>query len=677
MMPPQQEVGTVSRIPVLNRSETVSVHAEPASCEYGGRNGNANECLEAQKPQPQQKIPSQRSVPWKTLHPVTLKFEDVGYSIKVQASEAHCFGQAQSKLDRALLNGVTGIVYPGEILAMLGPSGSGKTTLLTALAGRLSGKISGSITYNGQSFSGWIKRKTGFVTQDDVLYPHLTVLETLTYAAMLRLPNSLTKEEKVNQAESVMLELGLTRCRNSIIGGSLLRGVSGGERKRVSIGHEMLVNPSLLLLDEPTSGLDSTTAQRIIATLQGLARGGRTIVTTIHQPSSRLYQMFDKVVVLSEGWPIYCGSASRAMEYFKSLGYATGINVNPADFLLDLANGVSPDTKEGDRNECHGRPEMNDQNSMRQSLISSYKKNLYHSLKSEIQQNCLDRNASATGKPSCRSTEKQWNTTWWQQFTVLLRRGLKERRHESFSGLRIFQVMSVSVLSGLMWWHSSTSHIQDQVGLLFFFSIFWGFFPLFNAIFTFPQEQSMLIKERSSGMYRLSSYFFARMAGDLPMELVLPTIFVVVTYWMGGLKPSPTNFILTLLVILYNVLVSQGLGLALGAIVMDVKQATTLASVVMLAFLLAGGYYIEHIPSFIKWSKYISLSYYCYKLLLGVQYDEHDYYDCGSGATCRVLDFPAIKHLGIDHKEYDVLALALMLVGYRLVAYMALRKRHH
>lgn len=223
---------------------------------------------------------------------------------------------------------------------MLGPSGSGKTTLLTALAGRLPGKISGNITYNGLPFSSSMKRKTGFVAQDDVLYPHLTVIETLTYSALLRLPKKLTREEKIEQAEMVIKELGLTRCRNNIVGGPLLRGISGGERKRVSIGQEMLVNPSLLLLDEPTSGLDSTTAQRIVATIKGLARGGRTVITTIHQPSSRLYRMFDKVVVLSDGCPIYSGQAGRVMEYFGSIGYVPGFNfMNPADFLLDLANG--------------------------------------------------------------------------------------------------------------------------------------------------------------------------------------------------------------------------------------------------------------------------------------------------------------------------------------------------
>ncbi|KMS94667.1 hypothetical protein BVRB_016460 [Beta vulgaris subsp. vulgaris] len=301
-------------------------------------------CLEDLEPFHQQSVPPQFSTLHGSLRPIILKFEDVTYNITLHPTQesACCLGNTSPKLNRVILDGVTGIVRSGELLAMLGPSGSGKTTLLTALGGRLPGKISGgSITYNQHPFSGSVKRKIGFVTQDDVLYPHLTVLETLTYTALLRLPKKLTKQDKINQVGMVINELGLTRCQNTMIGGTIFRGVSGGERKRVSIGQEMLVNPSLLLLDEPTSGLDSTTAQRIMATLKGLARGGRTIVTTIHQPSSRLYQMFDKVVVLSEGCPIYSGSASRVMDYFCSIGLMPGFNlINPADFLLDLANGT-------------------------------------------------------------------------------------------------------------------------------------------------------------------------------------------------------------------------------------------------------------------------------------------------------------------------------------------------
>nr|AIU41651.1 ABC transporter family protein [Hevea brasiliensis] len=675
MMPPEQESSIAAgnspaNIMLPNWTETVPVHAEPSVSSI-----NATPCSQDRLPDQQEPTPSRFSILRASLRPVTLMFVDVAYSIDL-STKGSCCSPNGSKSTRIVLNGVSGIVRPGELVAMLGPSGSGKTTLLTALAGRLPGKVSGTITYNGLPFSSSVKRKTGFVAQDDVFYPHLTVIETLTFAALLRLPKMLTREEKIEQAEMVIVELGLTRCRNSVVGGPLLRGISGGERKRVSIGQEMLVNPSLLLLDEPTSGLDSTTAQRIMATLKGLARGGRTLITTIHQPSSRLYMMFDKVVVLSDGCPIYSGPAGRVMECFDSIGYVPGFNfMNPADFLLDLASGIVPDTKQDDKMGVYGRVDhLDDQNSTKQSLISSYKKNLYPALKAEIHQNLQDPALSASsGTSSLRNSEDQWTTTWWQQFKVLLRRGLQERKHESYSGLRIFQVMSVSILSGLLWLHSDTSHIQDQVGLLFFLSIFWGFFPMFNAIFTFPQERPMLIKERSSGMYRLSSYYFARMAGDLPMELVLPTIFVIFTYWMGGLKSSVITFVLTLLIILFNVLVSQGLGLALGAILMEAKQATTLASVTMLVFLLAGGYYIQHIPPFIAWLKYISFSHFCYKLLVGVQYSANEVYECELGMDCRVMDFPAIKCLGTDNKGWDVAALSIMLVGYRLLAYVALR----
>ncbi|KAK1304929.1 ABC transporter G family member 14 [Acorus calamus] len=593
------------------------------------------------------------------VYPVTLKFEEVVYKVK-----------SSSGSEKSILNGITGMVCPGEILAMLGPSGSGKTTLLTALGGRLIGKLSGKITYNGQPFTGGpIKRRTGFVAQDDVLYPHLTVTETLVFTALLRLPSSLTHPQKASYAEQVITELGLTRCRHSMIGGPLFRGISGGERKRVSIGLEMLVNPSLLLLDEPTSGLDSTTAQRILNTVKRLARGGRTVVTTIHQPSSRLYHTFDKVVLLSEGCPIYHGRASDALDYFESIGFASPVTVNPADLLLDLANGIAPDLSE------EGEPQMSveeQQKFVRETLISAYDGNIATRLKAELcapDDHPNNRDANSRG-----CADEQWSTSWWEQFKVLLKRGLKERRHESFNRLRIFQVISVAFLGGLLWWHTPSSHIQDKIALMFFFSVFWGFFPLYNAVFTFPQERAMLIKERSSGMYRLSSYFLARTVGDLPMELALPTTFVIIIYWMGGLKPDPSVFTLSLLIVLFNVLVSQSLGLAIGAILMDVKQATTLASVTTLVFLIAGGYYVQQIPPFILWLKYLSYSYYCYKLLLGVQFNEDDYYKCDTGRLCRVADFPSIKSVGLTNLWIDVCIMALMLVAYRLLAYLALHR---
>ncbi|KAF9590572.1 hypothetical protein IFM89_035890 [Coptis chinensis] len=157
---------------------------------------------------------------------------------------------------------------------------------------------------------------------------------------------------------------------------------------------------------------------------------------------------------------------------------------------------------------------------------------------------------------------------------------------------------------------------EGGIGLFFFYTSFWCFFPLFQAIFTFPQERMMLTNERSSGMYRLSFYFMPRIVGDLPMELVLPTIFLLITYLMAGLKLTVAHFFGTWFALLNIVLVAQGLGLALGSLVMDLKCATTLGSVIILAFLLAGGYYVQHVPAFIGWIKYISLSQYTYKLFL-------------------------------------------------------------
>ncbi|CAL1352817.1 unnamed protein product [Linum trigynum] len=613
---------------------------------------------------------------------VTLKFEDVVYKVKLPNpgfSKCHKSPESDSEVEKVILKGVTGIVHPGEMLAMLGPSGSGKTTLLTALGGKLGGegKLDGAITYNGKPFSSRMRRSIGFVTQDDVLYPHLTVTETLVYTALLRLPNSLTKREKVGQAEAVIGQLGLDKCKDGIIGGEDLRGVSGGERKRVSIGQEMLVNPSLLFLDEPTSGLDSTTAQRIVSTVWEVARGGgRTVVMTIHQPSSRLFYMFDKVMLLSEGWPLYFGRGGDVMEYFEKAGYVPRVPMNPSDFLLDLANGVSSGENEG----------QEDPVKVKEALVSAYKATLAEKLKSELQQVNQETGGAAGGgeivqqrdRTSRGGGKKQqysgWPTTWWQQFTILISRGLKERKYESFSGLKIFQVLAVAILCGLLWWQSSAANLQDQIGLLFFYSGFWGFYPLFEAIFTFPQERRMLMKERSSGMYKLSSYFMSRIVGDLPMSLVLPTVFVIITYFMVGFKPTPAHFFHTLAVLLYSVLVASGLGLAIGALVMDQKNATIMGSIIMLAFLLASGYYVQHVPPFIAWIKYISIGQHTYKLLLGSQFADDDLYPCGGGKVCRVGDYPAIKSVGLDGQAVSAVALLVMIVGYRLVAYLALMR---
>merc|ERR1711977_788121 len=200
------------------------------------------------------------------------------------------------------------------------------------------------ILYNGehQPTDKAFKRCLGYVTQEDAMFEGLTVFETLFYTAMLRLPRAMTKAEKRQRAEIIMECLGITRVKDSIIGGFRVarRGISGGEKKRVAIGQELLYNPSVILLDEPTSGLDSTTALNLIHTLHTLAQAGsRTILTTIHQPSSRIYQMLDKLLLMGLGHLLYYGDASVACDYFTKIGYAMPYGMNPADYFLDIASG--------------------------------------------------------------------------------------------------------------------------------------------------------------------------------------------------------------------------------------------------------------------------------------------------------------------------------------------------
>lgn len=177
-------------------------------------------------------------------------------------------------------------------------------------------------------------------------------------------------------------------------------------------------------------------------------------------------------------------------------------------------------------------------------------------------------------------------------------------------------------------------------------------------------------------MYKLSSYFMALTVGDLPMVLILPTAFFSITYWMTGLTHTAVSFFSTLLVLLYSVLVFQGLGFAIGAAVMDIQSAVTLGSVIMLSFLLAGGFYIQRVPRFISWVKYLSVSQYTYKLMLISQYKATDTYRCGADETeiCFVGDFPSIRNVGLDGGAMAVVALAIMLLLYRAIAYLALMR---
>lgn len=238
---------------------------------------------------------------------------------------------------KVILNQVSGQAKPGEILALMGPSGSGKTSLLDVLAGR-------SVYQEGQIFLNHaeitnapskvkaLKRKIAYIKQQDIFFDHLTVKDQLTYTAFLRLGDEFSKEEKQQEVNKVIQLLRLKKCQDTPI-----RLVSGGERKRVNIGTELLTNPSIIMLDEPTSGLDSTSAVALIQLLVSLAHDhGKTVVTSIHQPSSAVFHKFDRVLFLADGCVVYYGTPSDSLVYCDRLSLKCPEGYNAADHWMDL-----------------------------------------------------------------------------------------------------------------------------------------------------------------------------------------------------------------------------------------------------------------------------------------------------------------------------------------------------
>ncbi|OMO95838.1 ABC transporter-like protein [Corchorus capsularis] len=270
----------------------------------------------------------------KTVPGHGLEFNNLSYSvIKKQKKDG-----VWIKKEAYLLNDISGQAMRGEILAIMGPSGAGKSTFLDALAGRIAqGSLEGSVRIDGKPVTAsYMKMISSYVMQDDQLFPMLTVYETFMFAAEVRLPPSISREEKKKRVNELLAQLGLESAAHTYIGDEGRRGVSGGERRRVSIGIDIIHKPSLLFLDEPTSGLDSTSAYSVVEKVKDIARGGSMVLMTIHQPSYRIQLLLDSITILARGRLIYMGSPSSLPGHLAGFGRPVPDGENSLEYLLDV-----------------------------------------------------------------------------------------------------------------------------------------------------------------------------------------------------------------------------------------------------------------------------------------------------------------------------------------------------
>ncbi|CAB4444822.1 unnamed protein product [Rhizophagus irregularis] len=549
-------------------------------------------------------------------NPAYVEWHGINYSISEENNVSwwNKIKNSDSKLEsgkhvRKIIENIHGCANPGEVLAIMGPSGCGKTTLLNLLGDRVGSKgVQGTITLNGHKITKNSKRFVAYCTQDDIFFPHLTVKETLSYTARLRLPREMSRRDKLKQVENTMALLNLTKCANTIIGDHRTRGVSGGERKRANIASELLTDPSVILLDEPTSGLDSSLALELTKILKEFAvKQRKTIIMVIHQPSSQVFESFDKLMLMADGHMVYFGERAGVVDYLADQGYKCHPNFNPADYILELLND----------------------NTIKQKLINAYTHKTRDDptgkqiVEKYSRRTRTDNQLNNTILNAPVTSERRWEATFLQQFSILTERTFKQSRKIILSRVNISQTIALTIFCILIWLQIpfTETNINDRVGSIFFGSVVWSFYVMSGSVSSFPLDLVMLSKERQSRSYRLLSYYLSKQIAELPLVLFNPTLFTIPVYWATNLLPDFGRFVAYLVVVLLSALTSQSFGYLFGATILNVQKSISVSLVFMLATMLLGGFYIRHLPTGLTWLKYLSYVKYSYSLLMQIQFD--------------------------------------------------------
>ena len=495
-----------------------------------------------------------------------------------------------NKLEKEILTKVSGVVLPGEMLALMGPSGSGKTSLLEILGGRSLTGVSGDVCLGGSLYQRkTMRHKVAYIMQDDIFMFSfvLTVRDHLTFAAQMKLPETLSNEQKMLKVSNVINDLGLNHCADSPL---LL--ISGGERKRTSIGMEIMSDPEILLIDEGTSGLDSTAAVSFIRLIKNIAsRLSIPVVQAIHQPSTAVFYMFSAILLLSYGNVVYKGHPKNCMPYFLNLGYAPpqGASVNPADFALDLLHddGSMESTLLDQTAVCQhaGQPP-------RAVLVDNYKnidpQSDLNGMEHQVA-TTLDATAKSDGNVSkedsvTRYSSGRYPSYYSTQLAGLFSRSFRSARSSRFGFLNFAETIILALLVGACWFQtpSTENRLVDLTGYLFLSMLYWFFIGLFQGLLEFLPERVCLRKEREAGMYHLSAYFLAKTVASAPSRIVLPTLYLLISYPMAVQNPQPSALFGVCAIVILVTLVGESLGLLVGTLTVKEDVAISVATLVAL-----------------------------------------------------------------------------------------------
>uniref|UniRef100_A0A1Q3FN52 Putative the eye pigment transporter n=1 Tax=Culex tarsalis TaxID=7177 RepID=A0A1Q3FN52_CULTA len=608
-----------------------------------------------------------------------ITFDNIYYTVSV--------GKKDKK---TVLNGVSGKFNSGELTAIMGPSGAGKSSLLNILTGYTTSGVKGSLNI-GQIVGG--NKLCSYILQEDNLHPFFTVQEIMMMACDLKISSRcLEHEDKQRLIDTILDTLHLkftklTRCGN----------LSGGQKKRLSIALELIDNPPVLFLDEPTTGLDSSSSLYTIKLLQRLAREGRTIVCTIHQPSATVFEMFDHVYALADGHCVYQGSALNTVPYLHSVGLQCPQYHNAADYLLEVANkeyGNFTNALSKAAIDCHWRaPEPLIRPALLPPNYLAYDRNHNggsDNVSAGLPPPVYGSNLSlATVPPKCIDiTGKHRNPmrkpSELTKLLILMKRcNVQLYRDWTVTHLKLFFHVVCAIVVGLLFGDSginATKSISNIASFLVHILYLW-YTTLMPGVLKFPSEMKILRKESFNNWYKIRTYFVAAMLTTLPVQIFFSMVYSTIVFTLTKQPLECERFLMFMGVLVMTTVVADGYGVFLGTFLNQINGTfigaiTTCYMIVFCGFLIM----FSHMSELMKAFSYLSTLRYGLEGLVLATYD--------NGRTnmmcpdeemyCHYVKASTIlKDLGMKPENYlfNILMLAVQFVIIKVIGFWSLKRK--
>ncbi|PVD26127.1 hypothetical protein C0Q70_13795 [Pomacea canaliculata] len=603
-----------------------------------------------------------------TTYP-TLVLQDINYYVTCRPGPWWKGGCFRGKQVKHVLQNVTLDLPAGQLIAVAGSSGSGKTSLLDIITFRNEGYVTGKMAYKGlHCTKDNMQKICSYVIQADRLLPNLTVLETLIYYAYLKLPGETKKSKLEETVESVISRMGLKGVADSRVGGAVVRGISGGERRRVTIAIQLLQEPDILLLDEPTTGLDSFTARHLVASLQQLARQGTLVVLSLHQPRYDIVRMLDQTILMSKGQVVYSGTTSNLVPYFTNLGHECPSYTNPMDRYMDI---ISVD---------HANSENRLNSAQRlQTLVEAYQaSDLFAATREKVAEQ-MRGNFVQVGK-----SYRPSGPSWFRVFLTLVSRmhvNLYRSPMDLLGRLFLMPVFCPFLLMFLGQMKHNQKSIQDRIGLLYQSGHVPPYFGLFNAIGLFVALRNHFYREGFEGLYSSTTFLLAYTVHIAPFMALSGVIFSSVLYWGAGMNPVADHFAKYLAVVLMLHLSGELLTVAIMGIFKNPRLASNTTSLIFAAASLIGSGFLRSLQNMLQVLKYMSwMSFLKYSSEIFVALEFHNL-----NLTCedQMQGLPCIPSGEIfidsnypgalDHEARNFQVMAAFTVGFFALAAVVFR----